>query len=171
MKKNIKLILSAIVVLAVIAAAALYLLKNDGKNNGPQTQNSLGQHDCLAKFRVESNAKNADGSKILETDFFQSFASGSFFGKIKDYQPGLNKQFSALTNQLMQEKKVKTYAHLWADVCLYREDLLNPENGATLYYYVEHYYCSNNCKTGKYDIRVDLDADGNFTGYRQGDIF
>jgi len=66
----------------------------------------------------------------------------------------------------MKEGKIATYAHIKADVCLYREDLLNPENGASLNYYVEHYYCTNQCQTGKYEIKVDLDANGNFVGYR-----
>ena len=169
------LTLSAILVCLVIAK--LLPANNHPTPNITRTENadntsnlpnkkSLGGHECLSKFTVE---RGANYETILETfklELFQSFGTGAFFGKIENFQPGQNKQFSALIDQLMKEDKIATYAHLKADVCLYHEDSLNPENGASLNYYIEHYYCTNQCQTGKYEIEVDLDANGNFVGYR-----
>ncbi|HEX7456564.1 MAG TPA: hypothetical protein VF303_03795 [Candidatus Nanoarchaeia archaeon] len=182
----IALVLIVLVVLVCVVVAKLYHPKNNTNNttsnnnvtqninsnneiSSSQSEGSLGNHKCLSKFRVEKSVSYSGDPEILKLDFFQSFSSGAFFGKIKDYRPEQNKQFAAFMNQLMQEKKVTTYEHLRADVCLYNQDLLNPENGASLNYYVEHYYCTNHCQTGNYEIRVDLDAIGNFVGYRRGD--
>src|SRR4030042_2100200 len=178
------LVLIVLVGLDYIAVAKFYPQKNNDNTNkktvtsnitsdneisNSHNEGSLGNHKCLSKFRVEKSVIYSGDPEILKLDFFQSFSSGAFFGKIKDYRPEQNKHFAAFINQLMQEKKVTTYEHLRADVCLYNQDLLNPENGASLNYYVEHYYCTNHCQTGKYEIRVDLDANGNFVGYRRAD--
>lgn len=175
-----------LLILACVVIFKFYHQKNNNNNNtsttsanintnkeisDSQSEGSLGDHKCLSKFRVEKNVNYSGGSEILKTDFFQSFSSGAFFGKIKDYKGEQNKQFAAFINQLMKEQKIATYEHLRADVCLYNQDLFNPENGARLSYYVEHYYCTNHCQTGNYEIRVDLDANGNFVGYRQGNVY
>jgi uncharacterized membrane protein len=182
----IALMLIVLVILVFVVVAKLYHPKNNTNNNtsnsnvtqninsnneisNSQNEGGLGSHECFSKFQVEKDVNYSGGPEILKLDFFQSFGSGAFFGKIRDYKSEQNKQFAAFINQLMQEQKVMTYVHLRADVCLYNQDLLNPENGASLNYYVEHYYCTNHCQTGKYEIRVDLDANGNFVGYRQGD--
>lgn len=132
-----------------------------------QNEGDLGNHTCISKFQVKRSDEYLGGEEILDLDFFQSFGSGAFYGKIKDYKPELNKKFAAFINQLMREKEIMTYLHLEADICLYNQDLFNPENGATLNYYIEHFYCTNSCQTGKYEIKVDLDTNGNFVGYRQ----
>jgi len=164
MTKTKKILLSilVLVILAILVWVVVVKIIHNSQNEG-----SLGKHKCLSKFRVERSINYSGGPEILKLDSFQSFESGAFFGKIKDYKPEQNKQFAAFINQLMQEQKIMTYLHLRADVCFYNQDLLNPENGAGLNYYVEHYYCTNHCQTGKYEIKVDLDANGNFVGYRQ----
>ena len=177
------LLLILLIILICVIAIKFYPQKNNNDNNtktsvtvnlnsnneisNSQTEGSLGSHQCLSKFRVEKGVNYSGGPEILKTDSFQTFSSGAFFGKIKGYSPEQNKQFAAFINQLMQEQKVLTYIHLRADVCLYNQDLLNPENGASLNYYVEHYYCTNHCQTGNFEIRVDLDPSGNFVGYRK----
>lgn len=138
----------------------------DNEISNSKNEGRLGGHTCLSLFRVASETEYKGEAEILKLDFFQSFASGAFFGKIKNYLPEQNKQFAAFINQLMQEQKIMTYLHLRADICLYNQDLLNPENGAGLNYYIEHYYCTNHCQTGKYEMQVDLDSNGNFVGYR-----
>jgi hypothetical protein len=183
-----KIWISTILILAIIAAGVILTSlwrknnagddtnnninqENSDKTGEPQTQGSLGDHICLALFQVKRGEEAATSTEIFPVESFRKFGSGAFFGKIKDFQPGQNRQFAAFINQMMEEGQVDTYVHLRADVCLYRQDLLNPENGATLNYYVEHLYCTNSCQTGKYDIEVNLDTDGNFIGYRQGNIY
>lgn len=186
-KKRLLIIVLIIVVFVVVCViiAKLFPSNNNINTNNNVTSNinsnneisnsqnegSLGGHKCLSKFQVIKGVEYSGSAEILKLDFFQSFGSGALFGKIKDYKPEQNKQFAAFINQLMKEQKIITYRHLRADVCLYNQDLLNPENGASLDYYVEHYYCTNSCQTGKYDIRVDLNADGNFVGYDVGNIY
>jgi hypothetical protein len=142
---------------------------SQNKISSSQNEGELGGHTCLSFFQVKAREpQGITEPEVLKLDSFQSFITGAFSGKINNFQPGQNKLFAALINQLMQEQKITTYFHLEAKVCLYHQDLYNPTNGATLNYYIEHYYCTNHCQTGKYEIKVDLDEDGNFVGYRQG---
>ena len=165
---------AATVILVCVAAVEYWPKKNIPVPNPTAAENGKNPEgrECILKFTTERNAKVDSEPEVLKLDFFQSFNSGAFFGKIADFQPGDNKRFADLVSHLMQEQKIKTFEHLRADVCLEREDLINPENGASLDYYIEHYYCTNHCQTGHYEIRVDLDAGGNFVGYRTSrDIF
>jgi hypothetical protein len=134
--------------------------------NNSQIEGYLGGQNCLSKFHLTSDEQYAGEPEILGLEFFRSFGGGAFFGVIKNYNSRMSSQFAYFINQLMQEKRIKTYSHLSADICLYNQDLLNPQGGATLGYYIEHYYCTNSCQTGKYELRVDLDSEGNFVGYR-----
>ena len=104
-------------------------INSNNEISNSQNEGSLGSHKCLSKFQVIKGAEYSGPAEILKLDFFQSFGSEAFFGKIKDYKPEKNKQFAAFINQLIREQKIRTYRHLRADVCLYSQDLLNPENG------------------------------------------
>jgi hypothetical protein len=176
------LMISALILIIVLfcIVARSFFKNNDGlifipgtdRNNedkNPQNMETLGNKKCISKFKVERN-DGIPGTKIEpeipSLDLFQAFTSGAFFGRMKNYTPDQNQELAPLVDQLMKEQKIPTYEHLWADVCLYDQDLYNPQDGATLNYYVEHYYCTNSCQTGKYSIRVDLDPAGNFVGYR-----
>src|SRR3989339_36319 len=146
-------------------------INSNNEISSSQSEGNLGMQQCLSKFRVEKGVEYSGKPEILELNSSRFFDSGAFFGQIKDYQLEQNKQFAAGINQLMREQKIRTYRHLRADVCLYEQDLFNPQNGATLNYYVEHYYCTNSCQTGQFEIRVDLNADGDFVGYDIGKIY
>jgi len=165
-KKTIILVITALAIILSVGSF-WYIQKNKSPDQAFQNEGTLGNYTCLSKFQVKSKEEYSGEKEIFDLDFFQNFSSGAFFGKIKNYKPELNKQFASFINQLMKEKKVTTYLHLEANVCLYHQDLYNPENGAGLDYYIEHYYCTNSCQWGKYQLRVDLDADGNFVGYRE----
>jgi hypothetical protein len=168
----------AIVLLASIMG--VWLLSEPGevsyggdgvRQDTPETQQtfgSLGEHKCLSLFKVERLNPSTD--YLVDAEMlvnFQSFPSGAFFGRVEDYHPSNASGFSSLIDELMMEGDIRTYEHLSAEVCLYSEDVLNPEGGATLRYFVEHYYCTNECQTGTYSIRVDLKSDGYFVGYRE----
>lgn len=137
----------------------------------PQTQRTSGtldDHDCNSVFSVARTDPTTDSlASPTRLEYFQSFSSGAFFGKIEDYHSSNATSFSSLIDELMKNGDIQTYEHLSAEVCLFNEDLLNPEGGATLRYFVEHYYCTNECQTGTYSIRVDLKSDGYFVGYRE----
>ena len=171
-------------ILAIISVVCLYRLrKNTDKNAldknsqspiaGNDVQGTLGTYQCLSKFGVERGRGaydqliNLDLERNgLQLESFKSFSSGAFSGKIKDYQPEMNKKFPGLIDELMKELQIKTFEHLKANVCLYSQDFLNPSNGASINYYIEHYYCTNSCQWGHFELRVDLGDDGNFVGYR-----
>ncbi|MFA6534235.1 MAG: hypothetical protein WCT37_03620 [Patescibacteria group bacterium] len=130
---------------------------------------TLGNQKCMEKFRIERNVTiPADQltQSNLEVASLETFGSGAFYGKIKKYSPDNNYQLTELIDRLMQEQKISTYEHLWADICLYNRDFLNPDGGGSLNYYVEHYYCTNHCQTGSYGLNVNLNPDGSFVGYR-----
>ena len=165
-RKNI-LRVAGIALLAGIVGVWLFSKGQDTPAT-QQTSGTLGQHECLSKFSVEPNdapTESLTGAERL--GHFQSFASGAFSGKIEDYHPSTATSFSSLINELMKNGEIRTYEQLSAEVCLYGEDLLNPEDGATLDYFVEHRYCTNECQTGTYSIRVDLNSEGHFVGYRE----
>ena len=121
---------------------------------------------CLSKFQVDRSIESKSEPEIFTMTYFHTFKSGAFFGKIANFKPGQNEQFGKFINQPMQEKKISTYRHLRADVCLQYQNLVNPQDGTTLKYYVEHYYCTNSCQEGKYEIQVELNTDGTFVGYQ-----
>lgn len=150
--------------------------KPDGRAaiaNIPKDIDSLRGKKCLAGFNIKRRDDIPAGLNLsdLKLDYFESFGSGAFYGKIKNYQPSMNGELSNIINQLMLAHKIGTYEHLEADVCLYNRDLYNPQDGATLNYVVEHFYCTNSCQKGVYSIRVDLDPSGTFVGYRQGNPY
>ncbi len=130
----------------------------------------LDNYGCFSRFMVPRD-KTLDSSKPVMTelklDLFESFYLGTFFGKIKNYEPSMRKDFSGLIDELMQEEKIKTYTHLNAIICLNQIDLLNPPNGASLTYYVSHSYCTSECQSESYFIDVNLKSDGNFIGYKR----
>lgn len=142
-------------------------------NGIPDKIESLQGQKCLAGFNVKRNDNSPADVDLnaLNLAYFESFGSGAFYGKIKNYKPEMNAELAGIVNQLMQKEKINTYEHLEADVCLYNQDLYNPQGGATLSYVVEHLYCTNSCQKGEYKIRVDLDKSGSFVGYRQGNPF
>lgn len=139
----------------------------DAKSQG--VVGTLGGKECMEKFTMERN-QEVSADKLPQTSFelasFETFRGGAFFGKIKNYSPDKNTELTELINKLMMEKKVSTYEHLKADICLYYRDFLNPTDGGSLNYYIEHYYCTNSCQTGTYGLTVDLNPDGSFVGYR-----
>ncbi|MCX6739459.1 MAG: hypothetical protein NT098_05455 [Candidatus Parcubacteria bacterium] len=139
----------------------------DAKSQG--VVGTLGSKECMEKFTVERNLE-IPADKIpktsLEVASLETFQGGAFFGKIKDYSTDKSTELTELIDRLMMEKKVSTYEHIKADVCLYNRDFLNPDGGGSLNYYVEHLYCTNNCETGTYELTVRLNPDGSFVGYR-----
>jgi hypothetical protein len=136
-----------------------------------QVAGNLGGKQCTSLFNVKRDLKENVDKELFDLDYFQSFGSGAFYGKIKNFKPEDNKKFSLFIDQLMKEQKIKTFEHMEANICSYYQDLLNPENGANLIYYIEHVYYTNSRNVGKYDLHVNLDADGNFVGYREGKTF
>ena len=161
------LFITLVVVIYIFINKSNYISNTDTDNE----INNLGKRECIYKFKTENGLAYTDKPEIFQLEYFQSFQSGAFSGKIKNYKPEMAKQFSEFINQLMQENKIKTYRHLNANVCLYHQDLLNPENGSNLDYYIEHYYCTNKCQTGKYDIKVNLETNGTFVGYDEGNVY
>ena len=136
--------------------------------NNRSTEISPNEYKCLSKFSVNRNdAFPTTKSGKSKLSLFQSFNDGAFFGKIDNYQSGQAKEFASLIEELMKDQKISTFEHFSADICLFRQDLNNPEGGATLDYYVEHHYCTNECSTGTYTLKVDLKDDGYFVGYRR----
>lgn len=130
---------------------------------------TLGGKKCMEKFTVERNVITPEEKlpqTILEIASLETFNSGAFYGKIKNYSSDNNYQLTELIDKLMQEQKIDTYEHIKADICLYYRDFLNPAGGGNLNYYIEHYYCTNNCQTGTYELTVNLNPDGSFVGYR-----
>ena len=150
----------------IIDSAQMFVIGIDYSIDEFQNEGKLGSYQCLSLFRSERGKEYNVEREILALDFFESFESGMFFGKISSYEPKMKKDLAPLINQLIREKKIATYEHIKADVCLYDQDLNNPPNGAGLGYYVEHEYCTNDCYTGKYKIRVELQSSGAFVGYR-----
>ena len=136
-----------------------------------QITGNLGGKQCTSLFNVKRDLKENVSKELFDLEYFQSFGSGAFYGKIKNFKQGDNKKFSLFIDQLMKEQKIKTFEHMEANICFYYQDLLNPENGANLNYYIEHIYYTNNRNVGKYDLHVNLDPDGNFIGYREGKTF
>ncbi len=175
MLKNKKVfVLLAAIVFMIIFIAIFTFLANNGDNNGNKFNEANkikgqqpGNHNCLALFNVARNNPYISGKEVLELDSFQSFSGGAFSGKIKNFKPERKSEFPVLINELIKEAKISTYEHLEANVCLYNEDMNNPPGGIRLDYYIEHRYCANNCYTGKYEIEVELQSNGQFIGYRQ----
>jgi len=174
-KTKTTLAIITILILTVISAVCFYRLRKNEQPPiaGDDTQGTLGTHQCLSKFSVERNNRaseqpiNLDLARNgLQLESFKSFASGAFWGKIKNYQPEMNKKFPGLIDELMKEQRVRTFEHLKANICLYNQDFLNPPSGAAINYYIEHYYCTNSCQWGHYELRADLGDDGSFVGYR-----
>jgi hypothetical protein len=102
----------------------------------------------------------------LSLESFNYFRSGAFYGKIRGYRPDMVSKVPGLIEALMQEDRIRMYKHIEAEVCLVGRDFLNPEGGGSLDYYVEHLYCTSSCQTGTYRLRVDMEKDGSFVGYR-----
>lgn len=174
----------AILILTIISAVYFYRLGKNADDNaleknsqptmaGNDIRGTLGTYRCFSKFGVERGGGISDqpidldlARSELQLESFKSFASGAFSGKIKNYQPETNKKFPGLIDDLMKELQIRTFEHLKANICLYNRDFLNPPNGAVINYYIEHYFCTNSCQWGHYELRVDLGEDGSFVGYR-----
>jgi len=162
----------AIAVMTIFIVIFAFMANKDDNNNNKlneanKTEGQLGNYNCLALFNVARNNSYASSKELFELDSFQPFGRGAFFGKIKNFKPEQKSEFSVFINELIKEDKISTYEHLESNVCLYNEDLNNPPSGVRLSYYVEHRYCTNNCYTGKYEIEVELQPNGQFIGYRQ----
>ena len=189
-KKFSKLQITGIIIAALLIIVALYYSGEDdprinmpageigqinsgGQETTPVKIESLQGKKCLSGFNVKRDDSDKEEVDLngLNLNYFESFGSGAFYGKIKNYKPEMNTELAGIIDQLMQKRNIKTYEHLEANVCLYNQDLYNPQGGATLNYVVEHLYCTNSCQTGVYNIRVDLDKSGTFVGYRQGNIY
>lgn len=172
MLKNKKsFILFSVIVLTLSILVAYNPNNNDDVEVRPNIvekgEGQLGGYGCIMLFNVVRNNPYVSNEDVLELDSFQTFSRGAFSGKIKDFKPEKKNGFPVLINELMKEAKISTYEHLESDVCLYKEDAIDPADGMRLSYYVEHRYCTNSCYTGKYEINVELQPNGEFVGYRQ----
>lgn len=171
--KKVLVLLAAIVFMIIFIVIFTFLVNNDDNNDNKLNEankiegQQLGNYSCLALFNVARKNPYISNKEVFEIDYFQSFSGGAFSGKIKNFKPEQKSEFPVFINELIKEAKISTYEHLEANVCLYNEDMNNPPGGIRLDYYVEHRYCTNNCHTGKYEIEVELQSNGQFIGYRQ----
>lgn len=160
MKNKTFSVITIVSLISIIIISAIYILKPFQSIKTPDsiTQDDSQKITCIQVLFIDESTENThiDPSYFtdLETVDATRLTGPTRVGKFNDLEFVVHPPYE-IAEFLLESKKIQTYLHLNADICL-----TNEIETAELYvasFDVTHEYCTNECLTEKYKFDFIID--------------